>query len=146
MPWICLNPSTADAVTDDPSIRRMRGFAKREGCGGICVLNLYAVRSPDPSVLRHHGRFHPDLPDPVGPDNDKWLSILADWALGEVPVVAAWGANPIAVSRATAVMKLLAGVPLACLGVTATGAPRHPLYVRADAPLIPWPVDQEWLS
>jgi hypothetical protein len=41
-------------------------------------------------------------------------------------------------ARAAAIRELLADVPLMCLGVTASGAPRHPLYVRADAPLVPW--------
>jgi len=25
-----------------------------------------------------------------------------------------------------------------CLGTTANGSPRHPLYVAADAPIEPW--------
>lgn len=136
MPWICLNPSTADARRDDPSVRRMCGFARREGCGGICVLNLYAIRSPSPDVLRGTGCL-----DPVGPDNDRWLAGLAPGCDPAVPVVAAWGAHPAAAGRRLAVMKLLAGVPVACLGVTASGAPRHPLYVRGDAPLVPYPAD-----
>lgn len=143
MPWICLNPSTADASADDPSIRRMCGFARREGCGGICVLNLYALRSPDPSALRD-AQWRGDL-DPVGPDNDKWLAGLGElgaiaWACGDpvVPVVLAWGAHPLAAGRVPQVVKLLGGLPLSCLGTTRSGAPRHPLYVRGDAPLIPW--------
>jgi hypothetical protein len=147
MPWLCLNPSTADATIDDPSIRRMCGFARREGCGGICVLNLYAVRSPSPDILRTRDRFKPDLPDPVGPDNDTWLAGLADLypiavIHGDpvVPVVAAWGAHPLAAARVPRVLELLAGVPLVCLGTTRKGAPKHPLYVRGDAPLIPWPL------
>lgn len=143
MPWICLNPSTADHEKNDPSVLRMCGFARREGCGGICVLNQYALRSPDPDVLRD-AQWRGD-PDPVGPDNDTWLASLgelgklATLASGEiVPVVAAWGANPMAAARVPRVLELLSGTPLVCLGVTARGAPRHPLYVRADAPLIPY--------
>jgi hypothetical protein len=140
MPWVMLNPSTADVTIDDPTIRRCTAFARREGCGGICVLNLYAVRSPSPDILRNHGQFKPDLLDPVGPDNDKWLRGLAENGT-EVPVVAAWGANLLAAARVPAVLELLGSLPVVCLGITAKGAPRHPLYVRADAPLIPWPHD-----
>jgi len=144
MPWIGLNPSTADHRVDDPSVRRMCGFARREGCGGICVLNAYALRSPVPDALRD--AIEVAGIDPVGPDNDKWIAGLAEdlflsWYLdGEkpVPVVAAWGANPLADARVPRILELLHGVPLACLGVTASGAPRHPLYVRADAPLVPY--------
>lgn len=130
MPWVCLNPSTADARIDDPSVRRMCGFAQREGCGGICLLNEYGLRSSSPKALRSHA-------DPVGPDNDRWLAGLAQGGV-EVPVVVAWGAHPLAASRAPRVLELLAGIPAVCLGVTRSGAPRHPLYVRADTPLIPY--------
>jgi len=145
MPWIGLNPSTADADADDPTIRRMCGFARREGCGGICVLNLYALRAADPSALRD-AEWRGDL-DHVGPENDNWLAGLGElakiaWACEDegavVPAVAAWGAHPLAAARVPRVLELLAGIPVACLGVTASGAPRHPLYVRADTPLIPW--------
>src|ERR1700722_11579781 len=73
LPWIMLNPSTADASRNDPTLtrvirqtirRRLRGIPY----GGACVLNLYALRSPDPSVLRD-AQWRGD-PDPVGPDND----------------------------------------------------------------------------
>ena len=141
MPWICLNPSTADADADDPSIRRMCGFARREGCGGICVLNLYALRSPDPAAL--DDAIEIAGIDPVGPDNDKWIAGVAAGVtdmVARVPVVAAWGANKVAAARVPRVLGLLGGLPLVCLGVTASGAPRHPLYVRSDAPLIPWEV------
>lgn len=60
MAWIMLNPSTADAEVDDPTIRRCVGFAKREGCGGIEVVNLYAYRSTDPSVLGTVDEKHGD--------------------------------------------------------------------------------------
>ena len=35
--WIMLNPSTADASTDDPTVRRCMGFAKLMNAGGICA-------------------------------------------------------------------------------------------------------------
>jgi hypothetical protein len=130
MPWVALNPSLADGQVDDPSVRRMCGFARREGAGGICLLNAYAMRSPNPRRLAAAG-------DPVGPDNDRWLAGLAEDA-GGMPVVVAWGAHPLALARVPRILELLAGIPLVCLGVTRSGAPRHPLYVRGDAKLIPW--------
>jgi hypothetical protein len=146
LPWICLNPSTADASKNDPSVLRMCRFSRRENYGGICILNEYALRSPHPSVLRTH-------PDPVGPDNDMWISAVAgNLALSRVidgseprPVVVAWGANPMAAARVPRVMELLAGIPVVCLGTTASGAPKHPLArgrerVPDDAPMIPWKV------
>lgn len=130
MAWIGLNPSTADHQDDDPTIRRMCGLARREDCRGICVLNLFALRSPDPAVLARH-------PDPAGPGNDRWLAGLAD---ADGPVIAAWGAFSMARVRAAEVTAMLtaAGVTLECFGTTRAGWPRHPLYLRADAPLRPF--------
>jgi hypothetical protein len=139
MGWVALNPSTADGEVDDTSVGRMCGFAVREGCGGICLLNMYGLRATDPAVLRRHvedGR----LPDPVGPDNDRWLAGLA--AAPDGPVVVAWGehaARPWARDRRAAVLGILTGVPLWCLGVTASGEPRHPCRLDAATPLVRWP-------
>lgn len=133
--WIMLNPSTADESQDDPTIRRVRAFTRRLGFGQFTVVNLYALRSTDP-----RGLWAAD--DPVGPMND---SIIAEeaWAavVDDAPIVAAWGAH----ARPERVAQVLA-IPhvaprLHCLGVTTSGAPRHPLYLRADAACVPWPGD-----
>jgi hypothetical protein len=131
MPWVCLNPSTADRKTDDQSARQMCWFADREGCGGICALNLYALRSASPAALSEPGV------DPVGPDNDKWLAGLAEGGV-EVPVVVAWGGHRLAAARVPAVLALLAGLPLACLGTNADGSPRHPCRLAHDTPMVPY--------
>ena len=44
--FVMLNPSTADAKQDDPTIRRCINFAKSYGCGSLLVGNLYAFRDP----------------------------------------------------------------------------------------------------
>lgn len=129
--FIMLNPSTADASEDDPTIRRCRSFATREGCGGLTVVNLFALRSTDPAALTSH-------PDPVGPQNDVHIALALDRQ--PAVVIAAWGAHPFAKPRAAQVAGLLTahGGQPQCLGVTKNGDPRHPLYVRGDAPLAPW--------
>lgn len=126
--FIMLNPSTADATTDDPTIRRCRTFAHREQLGGFTVVNLYALRSPDPAALLDH-------PDPVGPDCDHHL--LQAMRHPHV-AIAAWGAHPFAERRAEYVARLVVNATnttLRCLGRTKHGHPRHPLYVKGDAPL-----------
>jgi hypothetical protein len=40
--WIMLNPSTADAFEDDPTIRRVVSFSKTYGMGACRVINLFA--------------------------------------------------------------------------------------------------------
>lgn len=124
---IGLNPSTADETQDDPTIRRCIGFARREGCGRLEMLNLFGYRSPYPDDL--YGQD-----DPVGPDNDDTILTVAQTAS---VVVAAWGAEKIARERAREVQLSLAavGVPVLCLGRTAGGSPRHPLYLRSETAL-----------
>lgn len=119
--FLMLNPSTADAIEDDPTIRRCCGFARAWGHSDLLVSNLFALRSTDPDALLRH-------PDPVGPENDAVLA-----GLPRCPIIAAWGAHPAAVKRARAVRELLAGRELLALGLTKGGAPRHPLYLLASA-------------
>lgn len=122
--FVLLNPSTADAVDLDPTLRRCVSFSQREGFGGMRILNLYAYRTPSPAVMLATS-------DPVGPENDR---VLAE-ASGTV--VAGWGtnANPVRVAR---VLKLLP--PLKALKITKDGHPQHPLYVKSDSPLVDWPM------
>jgi hypothetical protein len=130
--FVMLNPSTADASLNDPTIRRCIGFAKREGYGGLVVLNLYAYRATNPKALLTCG-------DPVGPGNDDMLRAHMRSSVGVArPVVAAWGANARA-DRVKQVLDLCLGVDWRCLGTTKDGHPRHPLYVRGDQPLISFP-------
>jgi hypothetical protein len=120
--FIMLNPSTADATQDDPTIRRCIGFAKYWGCTSLTVVNLFALRSTDPSGLAIDH-------DPVGPDNDTHIAEqIRLHSLGVI--VGAWGAHPFARKRAEEVMQKHG--PFSCLGTTKAGAPRHPLYVKAD--------------
>lgn len=127
MCFIGLNPSTADASTDDTSVGRMRGFARREGCRELWIVNEYGLRTKDPAVLRRH-----PARERVGPDNDRHL---LERAQGADIVVAAWGSHALAAARAPHVRRLLAGVELRCLGRNRDGQPKHPLYLRADTAL-----------
>lgn len=128
--FIMLNPSTADAEQDDNTIRRCRSFARGWGCAGITVANLYAYRATNPAELW-------TVDDPVGPDNDRELAALAR-EYGEA--VCAWGANAKQ-ERVDQVVEIFrkVGARLWCLGTTKSGAPRHPLYIKGDQPLIEWP-------
>lgn len=126
MTWIMLNPSGADACEDDPTIRRCIGFARRESCEAIHVVNLFALRAADPRELRASA-------DPVG------AGFLQARPLASC-IVAAWGAFGGLGGRSLHVRALLAGVPLLYLGVTSGGEPGNPLYVRSDAPLISFPI------
>jgi hypothetical protein len=123
MVWIMLNPSTADHEIDDPTILACIDFAKRNGCGGIVVVNLFAFRSPHPKVMR-------EAADPVGRENDEHLLRVAREAKQAGGyVIAAWGANGAFRNRDLAVLDLLEreGLPVLCFGLTKDQHPKHPL-------------------
>lgn len=131
--WIMLNPSTADASVDDPTIRRCRGFSQAWGCGALEVVNLYAWRATQPSELLIPGR------DVVGRENDEAITRAV---AGADTIVAAWGVNAGAErSEHVAALVKRAGGFLQCLGTTKGGQPRHPLYVRADKALEPFTLE-----
>lgn len=133
--WVMLNPSTADASVDDPTIRRCIGFSKLWGYNALTVVNLFAWRATDPDELLVAN-------DPVGPDNEAHL---IEATCGCDLAVAAWGASwprPMHAQAERVGRELAAHADkewaVRCLGVTATGQPRHPLYVRGDTALQVW--------
>lgn len=129
--WVMLNPSTADDTVDDPTIRRVKRFTADAGFSELVVVNLFALRATKPKHLLTHA-------DPVGYPNEQ---TMLDAMRESHSLVYAWGSW-------TGLRKLLhpnpdrfaqvAGLRPYCLGKTASGAPRHPLYVRADQPLVPF--------
>lgn len=123
--FVMLNPSTADANADDPTIRKCIGFAKRYNHGGIEVLNLYAYRATKPADLKKAGY-------PVGPENDAHIAtVVQDHADAHSNVICAWGANAKGLSRPDAVLRLLRnlGVRPRALHFTNDGIPAHPLML-----------------
>ena len=113
-----LNPSTADELSNDATIRRCIGFAQDWNFSRLLVANLFAYRATRPEDLRR-------AEDPVGPENDRWLKAATEMAH---LTLAAWGNNGLWLERHEAVVKLLHDSH--CLGRTRRGAPRHPLYVK----------------
>jgi hypothetical protein len=122
--FLMLNPSTADARRDDPTIRRCLGFARAWGFAILEVRNLFAWRATDPRELLA-------APDPTGGSRgDRELAS----ALNSDLIVAAWGAW-VPFARDNEALALLGGRQLMCLGRTRNGQPRHPLYVRENTRL-----------
>lgn len=136
--FVLLNPSRADAVRDDPTVRKCMKFAKRwGGFGGVVILNLFALRSTDPIAMRKH-------PYPVGPDNDIYLT---KWAPTVPLIVCAWGAHGGHLGRSQIVRRRFADFDMPrgtvwCFRLTAAGEPAHPLYQRDDTQLIPFPLTE----
>lgn len=141
--FIGLNPSRADAARDDPTLRRLQGFARQWGYGSLLVLNLFARISASPALLRR-------VDDPVGAENDATLQqalrgeLIPAGTLSDGPAAVwlGWGNQGGLRGRDCAVLALLHQLlsrgtsgplpELLCLGLTAAGQPRHPLYVQAS--------------
>lgn len=128
--FVLLNPSTADALRDDPTIRRCIAFARSWGHAEMIVVNLFALRATAPRVLKAHAK-------PIGPRN---TATLRQHAAAADLIVIAWGQHGTHRNRHRTVLKLLQ--PFAekvhCLGRTKAGHPRHPLYIAANCPLLTW--------
>lgn len=123
--FIGLNPSTADEITDDPTIRRCCDFARRWGFGGIYMLNLFAFRATDPKEMKA-------AQDPIGPDNDRCIAVCAFKA---EKVIFCWGNHGAHLGRGKEIMGKIG--PAECFGFTKAGEPKHPLYLRADSETVP---------
>lgn len=121
--FVMLNPSTADAELDDPTIRRVVGFAKAWGYGGAVVVNLFGFRATSPKVLK-------TAADPVGPDNDRYIR---EFCPPGTPVICAWSQDGSFKNRGNEVYGLIrecGGVPY-YLKLT-KAEPWHPLYLPAS--------------
>jgi len=131
--FVMLNPSTADAREDDPTLRRCLGFAQRAGFGALEVVNLFAYRATDPRDLRAAGY-------PVGPRNDEHIAAAVR---DSAAVCLAWGSNATRLARAAEVLVLLRELRARpqCLRLTRGGCPQHPLRLPADCVLRPFPVE-----
>lgn len=121
--FVGLNPSTANEITDDPTIKRVRQISKNLGYGSVFMMNLFGVISADPKVLK-------TCSDPLG-DNDKWLK---EFCTGDI--VFAWGNFKEAEERAKTVAKMFPNAK--ALHINKNGSPKHPLYCKADILPVPF--------
>lgn len=130
--FLMFNPSTATATTEDPTIRRCIGFARRWDYGRLVVINLYAVRSTDPKAVTRMGR------SAIGPMNDYWIKKSVEESR---EIICAWGCAqhaPDIGQRVKRVLDLinqdLPNIPINCLGFRKDGHPRHPLMLAYETP------------
>jgi hypothetical protein len=132
--FVMLNPSTATELQNDPTVERCERRARALGFGAFRVVNIFAFRATDPKVMRA-------VVDPVGPQNDMMIKqSVTLWRPDRV--ICAWGAHGAHLARGAAVAALLrgGGAELWHLGLTAAGAPKHPLYIGYDRQPEVWAV------
>lgn len=134
---VMLNPSTADAETDDPTIRKLRSYARQWRHTELIVVNLFAFRATNPSELYN-------CSDPLGPDNDKYLQAAIDLAEVGGRLLVAWGNHPLAQEKTlrsrTVLRQCVERLKLQpyCLEINKNGSPKHPLYCRGNLQPVPW--------
>ena len=117
--FVGLNPSTADEIQDDPTIRRCIRYSKDWGYGGYIMGNIFAYRSTDPKKLL-------DIDDPIGPKNDFWLKKLNKEAS---LTIGAWGNHGKILDRGSQINQMFK--TFHCLKITKEGFPSHPLYLSS---------------
>lgn len=127
--FIGLNPSTADEMQDDPTVRRCVGFSKRWGYGALCMTNLFAFRATNPKDMMA-------AKNPVGPFNDNHLDSIA---LEASVIVCAWGRGGEHQNRESTVVSALWNRrrKIKAFGFNKDGSPKHPLYLSNEAELVP---------
>ncbi len=132
--WVMLNPSTADALGDDPTMRRVRAFSAAWGYTSLEVVNLFAYRTKSPAILWERA-------EPVGRDNDVYIR----QAIANADrVVVAWGAakDERVAERVEWLGSVFRSMPRGrrpwCIAANADGSPKHPLYQKGDSKLRPW--------
>lgn len=118
--FIGLNPSTADAQKEDPTIRKCLHFAHQEGFGGFDILNIYAYRTPYPQELFKAA-------DPIGPENAVFLNTYMKRAQ---KVALMWGQAAHQHQMVQHFLQSYPG-PWYCFGENKDGSPRHVLYIPA---------------
>lgn len=126
--FIGLNPSTANEDFDDPTIRRVRNFAKRWGYGGVYMMNCFPYISTDPGSLMNNRNTEIEI-------NDRWLREVG----GKCDlIIFAWGSFPVVkeFGRDKELNKMFPDAK--ALVINQDGSPRHPLYVKSDIDPVPF--------
>ena len=130
--FIGMNPSTADATVNDPTCAREWTFARREGFDAMIKANVGDYRATHPKMLLEPG---------VVPSSPANLPAIRAAAAGAGKVVLCHGKLNKALAPAGADLVAAMredGIDLWCFGVNGDGSPKHPLYLRADTPLVRW--------
>lgn len=133
--FIGLNPSIADATKDDPTIRRMIGFAKLWNYGGIIVLNVYSQIQTNPCDLVE-GPYELIEFHSLNENENENMRVLETFK-NYPHVIFAWGAFKFKnIAVVLYVQQMFRNAK--CLGKNVDGSPKHPLYLKKDSVLIPF--------
>lgn len=131
-----INPSTADAMRDDATVRKWIGFTKANGGRRFIVGNVSAFRATDvrelAAALISPAQHRQNL--------DHIQRIITDADI----LVPCWGNRSKAPRHmhndfdTVLAMLLTSGKPVRHFGLTASNDPKHPLMLGYDTRLIDW--------
>lgn len=120
---VMLNPSTADAERDDPTVLALIHFAKLWGYGGLRIVNLFAWRASQPAEMLKAA-------DPIGDSNGLHIGTAISYAretTGRILVAWGNGGHHLDQDERFIARARSAGVELVCLGMTQDCSPKHPM-------------------
>lgn len=134
--WIGMNPSTADALSDDPTCAREQGFSRLWGF----------TRYLKGNVMDWRATFPTDVPlDPTLASTETNHTTIAQMAQEASLIVAAWGKLPkslVHLARPAAEVLYRSNTPIVCLGRNGDGSPKHPLYLKKTTATQPFPIEE----
>lgn len=126
---VCMaNPSDADHERNDPTIRWLLGYAKKNDFGELSVVNFHSHINPSSKKLHL-----------LDPPSERNLDIVERFTTDR-EVLCAWGAVGARIpghQRTLEVLKRHARA-LVCLDLTKDGHPVHPLRKNHSLTLKPW--------
>lgn len=134
LPRVCfigLNPSTANEVDSDPTIKSVGRIARHNGYGGIVMMNCFPIISSNPEILK----------DRTGNtfENERFLKMVhSPYGFNCPQVVFAWGGfREVRMHGMDRKMTLI--FPCAkALHINKDGTPKHPLYCKTTTEFIDW--------
>lgn len=142
-PLICMgvNPSTAAPGHLDPTLQSVQRIALNNGFDSFLMMNVYAQRATSPRDVDStcHQALHRE-------NLEAFRYLLS---LSEKPAVwAAWGNIiemrpylPACLLDLIDASRSYQAIWLCCGAISKKGHPHHPLYLKKDAPLVPFDID-----
>ena len=126
--YIGLNPSTANANKNDPTITRLIQLTKDNGYGGFYMHNLFTLISSKPKALYGKAReevIHPDHEGVFEHNLARVKTVVFCWSTIADRKELHWRA-----------LEIMERFPNAlCFGRNQNGSPKHPLYLPSDTKL-----------
>lgn len=139
--WILCNPSTADAMKNDPTIRKVLYYSQLWGFNALTVVNMFGWRATKPKELVAKMKAGVDI---TGLENDGEIAAAL---VDAQALVLGWGSlaptlRKLVADRTARILAMVreAGISPMHLGLNEDGTPKHPLYLANATQREPFPL------